>query len=124
MITKLQALHFRPLSVESASFALSYNNPLEDDPFTGGCSSQIHHCCCSTMGKNVTMDISKEVKQILKELRFVTRRMREKDQDDLVISDWKFAAMVIDRFCLLGLTLYTILTTFILFLSAPHVIVP
>ena len=56
-----------------------------------------------------------------------------------VEGDWKFAAMVIDRstmapenylkstifprFCLFGLTLYTILTTFILLTSAPHIVV-
>ena len=117
--------HFRPISADGGCFArpYTYNNPVEDDPFTGGCSSQIHHCCCNTR-RNVAADISKEVKQILKELRFLTKRLREKDEEDLVISDWKFAAMVIDRLCLMGLTLYTILTTLILFLSAPHVIVP
>ena len=97
--------------------------PADEDPFPGGCSNQVHHCCCSTR-RNVAQDISKEVMQILKELRFLTKRLRDKDEEDEVISDWKFAAMVIDRFCLLGLTLYTILTTVILFLSAPHVIVP
>ena len=101
----------------------SFPVPADEDPFPGGCSSQVHHCCFSTR-RNVTQDISKEVKQILKELRFLTKRLRDKDEEDEVISDWKFAAMVIDRFCLLGLTLYTILTTVILFLSAPHVIVP
>ena len=101
----------------------SFPVPADEDPFTGGCSSQVHHCCCSTR-RNVAQDISKEVNQILKELRFLTKRLKDQDEDDEVISDWKFAAMVIDRFCLLGLTLYTILTTVILFLSAPHVIVP
>ena len=61
---------------------------------------------------------------ILRELRFLTKRLRERDEDQLVISDWKFAAMVIDRFCLIGLSLYTLLTTVILFVSAPHLIVP
>ena len=31
-------------------------------------------------------------------MKFITKRMREKDEDDLVVNDWKFAAMVIDRF--------------------------
>lgn len=60
---------------------------------------------------------------ILRELRYLTKRVREKDEDEIVISDWKFAAMVIDRFCLIGLSLYTLLTTVIMFLSAPHLIV-
>ena len=55
--------------------------------------------------------------------RFMTKRLREKDEEDMTISDWKFAAMVIDRFCLIGLTIYTVLTTMIMFISAPHLIV-
>ena len=76
------------------------------------------HCNCLRR-----TGVSQEIKLILKELRFLTRRMREKDEDDIVVSDWKFAAMVIDRLCLVGLTLYTALTTVVLCLSAPHLIV-
>jgi len=114
---------FRPISLNGGGFVRSFPVPPDDDPFPGGCSSQVHHCCCNSK-RNLAQDISKEVKQILKELRYITKRLKDKDEDDEVISDWKFAAMVIDRFCLLGLTLYTILTTCILFLSAPHIIVP
>jgi hypothetical protein len=83
--------------LNGGGYVRSFPNPADKDPFPVGCSSQVHH---------------------------LTKRLGDKDEDDEVISDWKFAAMVIDRFCLLGLTLYTILTTVILFLSAPHVIVP
>ena len=61
--------------------------------------------------------------QIFFFIRYLTKRVREKDEEDLVISDWKFAAMVIDRFCLIGLTIYTIMTTVVLFISAPHLVV-
>ena len=27
----------------------------------------------------------------------MTKRLKDKDEEDVVISDWKFAAMVIDR---------------------------
>ena len=79
------------------------------------------------------------MKQDSQEMRYITKRMRDKDEEEVVINDWKFAAMVIDRstmapenylksiiflrFCLFGLTLYTILTTFILLTSAPHIVV-
>ena len=69
------------------------------------------------------MNLVGEVKMILREMRYMTKRMREKEEEELTISDWKFAAMVIDRFCLIGLTIYTILTTVVLFISAPHLIV-
>ena len=95
-----------------------------------------HHCCCSRPRQPVPA-LQQEVKLILRELRLLTRRLREKDEDGIVVSDWKFAAMLIDRwaavrlssvvnparFCLYGLSLYTILTTVILFISAPHLIV-
>ena len=85
------------------------------------------HCCCcnrhNVSSNTLVTFLSAEVKLILRELRSITKRLREKDEEDFVISDWKFAAMVIDRFCLIGLSLYTILTTVVLFLSAPHLIV-
>lgn len=34
---------------------------------------------------------------ILKELQFITARMRKADDEAELISDWKFAAMVVDR---------------------------
>lgn len=35
---------------------------------------------------------------ILKELQFITGRMRRSDEDAELVSDWKFAAMVVDRY--------------------------
>ena len=31
------------------------------------------------------------------EMRYITKRMRDKDEEEVIINDWKFAAMVIDR---------------------------
>ncbi|OAD54663.1 Acetylcholine receptor subunit alpha-type acr-16 [Eufriesea mexicana] len=45
--------------------------------------------------------VQEELHKILKELRFITERMRKADESDQVISDWKFAAMVVDRFSIL-----------------------
>ena len=66
---------------------------------------------------------SREVQLILKELQFITGRMKKSDEEAEVISDWKFAAMVIDRFCLIIFTLFTIIATVAVLLSAPHIIV-
>lgn len=35
---------------------------------------------------------------ILKELQFITARMRRSDDEAELVSDWKFAAMVVDRY--------------------------
>ena len=99
-----------------------------------------HHCCpAARRAFTASMNLAQEVKLILKEIRyliwssvscfqstafrFLTKRVREKDEEDITISDWKFAAMVIDRFCLIGLSIYTVMTTVVLFISAPHLIV-
>lgn len=39
----------------------------------------------------------RELQTILKELQFITGRMKKADGEAEVISDWKFAAMVVDR---------------------------
>lgn len=42
--------------------------------------------------------MQRELHTILKELQFITSRMRKADENDEVINDWKFAAMVVDRY--------------------------
>ena len=42
-----------------------------------------------------TMKLRNAIKQ---EMRFLTKRLRDKDEEDVVVGDWKFAAMVIDRY--------------------------
>lgn len=65
----------------------------------------------------------KDLHFILKELQFITNRMKKRDEEADLISDWKFAAMVVDRFCLIVFTLFTIIATVTVLLSAPHIIV-
>ncbi|XP_049830171.1 neuronal acetylcholine receptor subunit alpha-7 isoform X5 [Schistocerca gregaria] len=65
----------------------------------------------------------RELQAILRELQFITGRMRKADEEAELISDWKFAAMVVDRFCLIIFTLFTIIATVAVLLSAPHIIV-
>lgn len=85
---------------------------------------------CHSRSGGMTVDDSamctiaqREMQHILKELRFITGRLRKKDEEAEVISDWKFAAMVVDRFCLIVFTLFTIIATIAVLLSAPHIIV-
>ena len=40
----------------------------------------------------------RELQSILREIRFITNRLKVKDEEDEVVADWKFAAMVIDRY--------------------------
>ncbi|XP_018566636.1 neuronal acetylcholine receptor subunit alpha-7 isoform X2 [Anoplophora glabripennis] len=65
----------------------------------------------------------RDLQNILRELQFITNRMKKADEEAEVISDWKFAAMVVDRFCLIIFTMFTIIATVAVLLSAPHIIV-
>ena len=60
---------------------------------------------------------------ILKEIRVITDKIRDDEETTAVEEDWKFAAMVLDRLCLITFTLFTIIATIALLLAAPHIIV-
>ena len=49
--------------------------------------------------------------------------LRDDDESAATENDWKFAAMVLDRLCLLTFTLFTIVATVAVLAAAPHVIV-
>ena len=75
--------------------------------------SSLHHSCISTQ---------RELQMILKELRYLTDRMRKEDEEADIVNDWKFAAMAVDRFCLIVFTLFTIVATFAVLGQAPHIL--
>jgi len=65
----------------------------------------------------------RELQSILRELRFITGRIKKAEDDSEIVADWKFAAMVVDRLCLIVFTSFTIIATVAVLLSAPHIIV-
>merc|ERR1711971_1510207 len=67
--------------------------------------------------------LQKELLLILKEIRIITEKVKQEDEAAAVEADWKFAAMVIDRLCLIVYTLFTIIASLTVLLTAPHVIV-
>ncbi|KAG5325740.1 ACHA7 protein, partial [Pseudoatta argentina] len=64
-----------------------------------------------------------ELVLILKEIKMITNQLKSEDENTKISNDWKFAAMVIDRMCLIIFTLFTIIATITVLLSAPHIIV-
>ncbi|XP_045112725.1 acetylcholine receptor subunit alpha-type acr-16-like isoform X6 [Portunus trituberculatus] len=78
--------------------------------------SHLVHTCMSSC--------TRELNLILKEIRIITDKMRKEDEESEVKNDWRFAAMVLDRLCLIIFTLFTITATVAVLLSAPHIIVP
>ncbi|KAK2853747.1 hypothetical protein Q5P01_006408 [Channa striata] len=69
----------------------------------------------STMGS-----VEPELAKILDEVRYIAKRFRDHDNDESVCNEWKFAASVIDRLCLMAFSLFTILCTIGILMSAPN----
>ena len=65
----------------------------------------------------------RELTMILKELRVITDKIKNDEDSASIENDWKFAAMVLDRLCLITFTLFTMMATAALLITAPHVIV-
>ncbi|CAM9321256.1 unnamed protein product [Lampetra planeri] len=65
---------------------------------------------------NVEPDLSK----ILDEVRRIAQCFREQDEKKAVCNEWKFAASVIDRLCLVAFSFVIILCTLLILTSAPN----
>lgn len=77
-----------------------------------------HHALADPIGTGTRP----EFREILKELRIITEKIKKDDEFENECNDWKFAAMVIDRLCLWCFTLFTVVSTLAILLSAPHVL--
>ena len=66
-------------------------------------------------------NVKGELLSILSELRFITHKIKEGNENQDEINDWKFAAMVIDRLCFWIFTSYLVITTVAIFFKAPHI---
>lgn len=61
-----------------------------------------------------------ELAKILEEVRYIAKRFHDQDEEESVCNEWKFAASVIDRLCLMAFSLFTILCTIGILMSAPN----
>ena len=53
----------------------------------------------------------------------MTDKIKNQEAATDIVCDWKFAAMVLDRLCLILFTFFTVIATVVLLTTAPHVIV-
>ncbi|KAM9818085.1 neuronal acetylcholine receptor subunit alpha-7-like isoform 1-T1 [Syngnathus typhle] len=63
-----------------------------------------------------------EMSRILEEVQYIARRFRDQDEGQAICSEWKFAAAVVDRLCLVAFSLFSIICTFTILMSAPNFI--
>jgi len=78
----------------------------------------------ATVSHHPCLGAHRELSLILKELRMITDKIRKDDEAAEITNEWKFAAMVVDRLCLIVFTLFTIIATVAVLASAPQVFVP
>nr|AHC70333.1 nicotinic acetylcholine receptor [Schistosoma mansoni] len=76
----------------------------------------------SSIMMNPFLIYKSDLELIINELRFITKKLRDNEQDELMSLEWKFAARVIDRFCLIIFSLCNIIVTFAILCSAPNLI--
>lgn len=61
-----------------------------------------------------------DIHSIMAELKFMTEYIRREEEEDDTSQDWKFAAMVIDRLCLIFFAVMTSIFTYLTLFSAPN----
>lgn len=64
--------------------------------------------------------LKKDVHVILKELRSITKRLQDGDDEDDKSLDWKFAAMVLDKLCLYVFGILLISSTCVILFTSPN----
>ncbi|TMS18055.1 Neuronal acetylcholine receptor subunit alpha-7 [Larimichthys crocea] len=70
---------------------------------------------CSTAGIG-----DPQLQAILEEVRYMADRFREQDEAESMSDQWKFAGAVIDRLCLVAFSVFNIICTISILMSAPN----
>ena len=67
--------------------------------------------------------LTEELANIRLEITVIADKIRADAETAKIESEWKFAAMVLDRLCLLAFTAFTVILSAATLIAAPHVIV-
>jgi len=103
--------------------ASSNNAKLRSRPLANNSSHDFHRTLANSNECNGTMDSGVHCSQladILMEIRRLTDKCRHDEDIQEECNDWKFAAMVIDRMCLVMFTVFTVVSTCAILFSAPN----
>ncbi|XP_074090645.1 neuronal acetylcholine receptor subunit alpha-7 isoform X2 [Macrotis lagotis] len=81
--------------------------------------------CSPTEEENIlhsghTSEGDPDLAKILEEVRYIANRFRDQDEEEAVCNEWKFAACVVDRLCLMAFSVFTIICTIGILMSAPN----
>lgn len=98
--------------------------PQGSNPSVVACSASgsSQHDGHSEQTRSLLLEQLPEISQILEEVQYIARRFRDQDEGEAICSEWKFAAAVVDRLCLVAFSLFSIICTFTILMSAPNFI--
>ena len=68
--------------------------------------------------------VRKNLGSILKEIRLITQKLKDDEEDETKSLNWKFAAMVIDRLCLVFFSIATVLSTILILFTSKNIFKP
>lgn len=68
--------------------------------------------------------VRKNLSSILKEIRLITQKLKDDEEDETKSLNWKFAAMVIDRLCLVFFSIATVLSTILILFTSKNIFKP
>lgn len=94
----------------------AHNSPSDEAEPPGGVGGGV-----GGLGMGVGMP-PPEIQRILEEVSYIAQRFRDQDEAEAICSEWKFAAAVVDRLCLVAFSLFSIICTFTILMSAPNFI--
>uniref|UniRef100_A0A8C9Y9I7 Neuronal acetylcholine receptor subunit alpha-7 n=1 Tax=Sander lucioperca TaxID=283035 RepID=A0A8C9Y9I7_SANLU len=80
------------------------------------------HDIHSEQARTLLLEQVPEISRILEEVHYIASRFREQDEGEAICSEWKFAAAVVDRLCLVAFSLFSIICTFTILMAAPNFI--
>uniref|UniRef100_A0A8C5H0N9 Neuronal acetylcholine receptor subunit alpha-7 n=1 Tax=Gouania willdenowi TaxID=441366 RepID=A0A8C5H0N9_GOUWI len=92
----------------------THGSPSDEAEVPGGSGSGV-----GGVGVNIPPP---EIQRILEEVSYIAQRFRDQDDAEAICSEWKFAAAVVDRLCLVAFSLFSIICTFTILMSAPNFI--
>ncbi|XP_062250460.1 neuronal acetylcholine receptor subunit alpha-7-like [Platichthys flesus] len=94
----------------------AYGTPSDEAEPPGGVGSSV-----GGLGMGIGIP-PPEIQHILEEVSYIAQRFRDQDRLEAVCSEWKFAAAVVDRLCLVAFSLFSIICTFTILMAAPNFI--
>ena len=74
----------------------------------------------SYLTSNEFSAMSYNLESILNELKSVTQRLKDEDEEEEQSLNWKFAAMVIDRLCMYVFAIATLISTVVILFTSPN----